>query len=32
MSVENLTNNEHVFLSRISPDGKYLLHVLDENG
>src|SRR5256886_2556550 len=32
MSVENLTNNGHVFLSRISPDGKYLLHVLDENG
>jgi len=32
MSTENLTNNGHVFLSRISPDGKYLLHVLDENG
>jgi eukaryotic-like serine/threonine-protein kinase len=32
MSIENLTNNGHVFLSRISPDGKYLLHVLDENG
>jgi len=32
MSVENLTNNGHVFLARISPDGKYLLHVLDENG
>ena len=32
MSTENLTNNGHVFLARISPDGKYLLHVLDENG
>jgi serine/threonine protein kinase len=32
MSVENLTNNGHVALARISPDGKYLLHVLDENG
>jgi serine/threonine protein kinase len=32
MSVENLTNNGHVFLARISPDGKYLLHVLEENG
>ena len=32
MSIENLSNNGHVFLSRISPDGKYLLHVLDENG
>jgi serine/threonine protein kinase len=32
MSVENLTNNGHVSLARISPDGKYLLHVLDENG
>jgi eukaryotic-like serine/threonine-protein kinase len=32
MSIENLTNNGHVFLSHISPDGKYLLHVLDENG
>ena len=32
MSVENLTNNAHVSLARISPDGKYLLHVLDENG
>jgi serine/threonine protein kinase/dipeptidyl aminopeptidase/acylaminoacyl peptidase len=32
MSIENLTNNGHVFLSRISPDGKYLLHVRDENG
>jgi eukaryotic-like serine/threonine-protein kinase len=32
MTIENLTNNGHVFLSRISPDGKYLLHVRDENG
>ena len=32
MSVENLTNNGHVFLARISPDGKYLLHVQEENG
>ena len=32
MSVENLTNNGHVSLTRISPDGRYLLHVLDENG
>jgi len=32
MSIENLTNNGHVALARISPDGKYLLHVLEENG
>jgi Tol biopolymer transport system component len=32
MSIENLTNNAHVSLARISPDGKYLLHVLDQNG
>src|SRR5438445_2445860 len=32
MSIENLTNNGHVFFARISPDGKYLLYVLDENG
>jgi eukaryotic-like serine/threonine-protein kinase len=32
MSIENLTNNGHVFLAKISPDGKYLLHVLEENG
>jgi serine/threonine protein kinase len=31
-SIENLTNNGHVVLSAISPDGKYLLHVRDENG
>jgi eukaryotic-like serine/threonine-protein kinase len=32
MSIENLTNNGHVALARISPDGKYLLHVLEESG
>ena len=32
MSIENLTNNGHVSLARISPEGKYLLHVLEENG
>jgi Tol biopolymer transport system component len=31
-SIENLTNNGHVVLATISPDGKYLLHVRDENG
>jgi serine/threonine protein kinase/Tol biopolymer transport system component len=31
-SIENLTNNGHVALATISPDGKYLLHVRDENG
>jgi eukaryotic-like serine/threonine-protein kinase len=31
-SIENLTNNGHVSLAAISPDGKYLLHVLDEDG
>ena len=31
-SIENLTNNGHVSLATISPDGKYLLHVHDENG
>ncbi len=31
-SIENLTNNGHVALSAISPDGKYLLNVRDENG
>ena len=31
-SIENLTNNGHVTLAAISPDGKYLLHVMDENG
>jgi Tol biopolymer transport system component len=32
MSVENITNNGHVLLARLSPDGKYLLHVREENG
>jgi serine/threonine protein kinase len=31
-TIENLTNNGHVVLSSISPDGKYLLHVREENG
>jgi eukaryotic-like serine/threonine-protein kinase len=31
-SIENLTNNGHVTLAAISPDGKYLLDVMDENG
>jgi serine/threonine protein kinase len=31
-SIENLTNNGHVSLSTLSPDGKYLLHVRDEGG
>ncbi len=31
-SIENLTNNGHVSLATISPDGKYLLNVHDENG
>jgi Tol biopolymer transport system component/phage shock protein PspC (stress-responsive transcriptional regulator)/predicted Ser/Thr protein kinase len=31
-SIENLTNNGHVSLATLSPDGKYLLHVRDENG
>jgi serine/threonine protein kinase/Tol biopolymer transport system component len=31
-SIENLTNNGHVSLAALSPDGKYLLHVRDENG
>ena len=31
-SIENLTNNGHVILAAISPDGKYLLDVRDENG
>jgi eukaryotic-like serine/threonine-protein kinase len=31
-SIENLTNNGHVSLASISPDGKYLLHAMDENG
>ncbi len=31
-SIENLTNNGHVSLATLSPDGKYLLHVRDEEG
>jgi eukaryotic-like serine/threonine-protein kinase len=31
-SIENITNNGHVALAALSPDGKYLLHVRDENG
>src|SRR5437016_6895838 len=27
VKIENLTNSGHVFLTRLSPDGKYLLHV-----
>jgi len=32
VTIDNLTNNGHVDLARISPDGKYLLYVLEENG
>src|SRR5579872_1644881 len=31
-NIENLTNSGHVALASISPDGKYLLHVREENG
>ena len=31
-SIENLTNNGHVYLAALSPDGKYLLQVRQENG
>jgi eukaryotic-like serine/threonine-protein kinase len=31
-SIDNLTNNGNVSLAALSPDGKYLLHVRDENG
>jgi Tol biopolymer transport system component/phage shock protein PspC (stress-responsive transcriptional regulator)/predicted Ser/Thr protein kinase len=31
-SIENLTNNGHVSRAALSPDGKYLLHALEENG
>jgi eukaryotic-like serine/threonine-protein kinase len=31
-NIENLTNSGHVALASISPDGKYLLHVGEENG
>jgi serine/threonine protein kinase len=32
ISVTKLTNNGKVHLATISPDGKYLLHALDDNG
>jgi eukaryotic-like serine/threonine-protein kinase len=32
ISIENLTNNGKVTLAALSPDGKYLLHVMQENG
>jgi len=32
VTIENLTNNGHVSLAAISPDGKYLLHVREEDG
>jgi eukaryotic-like serine/threonine-protein kinase len=32
ISIENLTNNGKVSHAALSPDGKYLLHVLEENG
>jgi serine/threonine protein kinase/Tol biopolymer transport system component len=31
-SIENLTNNGHVLLATLSPDGKYLLHVREDEG
>jgi eukaryotic-like serine/threonine-protein kinase len=31
-SIENLTNNGHVSSAALSPDGKYLLHVRDDDG
>jgi eukaryotic-like serine/threonine-protein kinase len=31
-SIENLTNNGHVSAAALSPDGKYLLHVRDDDG
>ena len=31
-TIENLTNNGHVSLAALSPDGKYLLHVRSEQG
>ncbi len=31
-SIANLTNNGHVYRAALSPDGKYLLHVREENG
>jgi eukaryotic-like serine/threonine-protein kinase len=32
VEITNLTNNGHVAVARISPDGKYLLHAMEENG
>jgi len=32
VEITNLTNNGHVSVASISPDGKYLLHALEENG
>ena len=32
ISIENLTNNGKVSRAALSPDGKYLLHVVQENG
>jgi len=32
VSIENLTNNGKVSRAALSPDGKYLLHVMQENG
>ena len=32
VEIQNLTNNGHVSLAALSPDGKYLLHVRDEAG
>jgi serine/threonine protein kinase len=31
-AIENLSNNGHTTLAAISPDGKYLAQVMDENG
>lgn len=31
-SITKLTNNGHVHLATISPDGRYLLHALDDSG
>jgi eukaryotic-like serine/threonine-protein kinase len=31
-SVENLSNNGHTWIAAISPDGKYLAQVMEENG
>jgi Tol biopolymer transport system component/phage shock protein PspC (stress-responsive transcriptional regulator)/predicted Ser/Thr protein kinase len=31
-SIDNLTSNGHVYLAALSPDGKYLLYVRQDNG